>query len=427
MIKYLKISNIGELDIRLVALMGGTTKSGKEGLIGEFGSGLKCTLAWLLRNNVAFHIYSGESECNITTEGEIIGDTQFDIICINGQRTSITANMGKEWLSWMIVRELWANAIDEGDPAREVKSTVQGEDGRTTIYIQVTPEIQQVLEDWNRYFIHDQIPMSSTHMYKLYPGGNKLRIYKQGILIHEDEEMKSLFAYDIHYASINELREFTGSPMYYCAEAIKNAEEKAIKYYLENISEEYWEGKRLDYDWISSKWSAKWQEVLGSARIIHQKAIDNSKAKGIPVDEKDYIVVPEKVYKALTSQFEGIGALKMVQKGSEFYEQYCEKTENRIKQALTILETCEYPMHEELQFKYGFFADRLTQALIKIDEKTIYISQGLLQQPLTDIVAVLIEENEHFNTGYGDHTREFQTHLLKLYTRQLLKTQQIEI
>ena len=84
-------------------------------------------------------------------------------------------------------------------------------------------------------------------------------------------------------------------------------------------------------------------------------------------------------------------------------------------------------MHEELQFKYGFFADRLTQALIKIDEKTIYISQGLLQQPLTDIVAVLIEENEHFNTGYGDHTREFQNHLLKLYTRQLLKTQQIEI
>jgi hypothetical protein len=82
--RFLKITNDGELDIRLVALMGGTTKTGKN-TIGTFSSGLKYTLAWLLRNNLAFHIYSGKEECRINTVTEQIKDTEFDIICINGE------------------------------------------------------------------------------------------------------------------------------------------------------------------------------------------------------------------------------------------------------------------------------------------------------------------------------------------------------
>ena len=43
--KYLKIRNRGELDIRLVSLMGGTTISGNSYKIGRFGTGLKYSLA----------------------------------------------------------------------------------------------------------------------------------------------------------------------------------------------------------------------------------------------------------------------------------------------------------------------------------------------------------------------------------------------
>ncbi len=52
--KYLKIQNDGILDIRLVALMGGTTKENDKFKIGQFGTGFKYTLAYLFRNKSYF-------------------------------------------------------------------------------------------------------------------------------------------------------------------------------------------------------------------------------------------------------------------------------------------------------------------------------------------------------------------------------------
>ena len=58
--RYLKIQNNGLLDIRLVALMGGTTKSKDTFKIGQFGTGLKYTLAFLYRNNIDFKVFVGQ-------------------------------------------------------------------------------------------------------------------------------------------------------------------------------------------------------------------------------------------------------------------------------------------------------------------------------------------------------------------------------
>jgi hypothetical protein len=40
---------------------------------------------------------------------------------------------------------------------------------------------------------------------------------------------------------------------------------------------------------------------------------------------------------------------------------------------------------------------------------------------------MLVEENEHFNTGLSDETRAFQQHFINLYTRQLLAGHEVEI
>ena len=67
--------------------------------------------------------------------------------------------------------------------------------------------------------------------------------------------------------------------------------------------------------------------------------------------------------------------------------------------------------------------------MAKINTKTkkIYVSKALLSGSLFDIVSMLVEENEHFNTGFNDHTREFQTHFINLFTKQILERNQIEI
>lgn len=428
--KYLKIQNKGLLDIRLVALMGGTTKRNDVHKIGFFGTGLKYTLAFLFRNNLSFKIFVGTEEVNITSELETIGETEFEIICINGNRTSITANMGHDWKAWQICRELYSNALDEGEPIKEVVTdkNLKGFKNKTTFYIQIDSQIQQVLDDWNKYFIQNQEPMCITDDgYKIYAGGPSTKIYKNGILIHENDKVPALFSYDYASAKINEMREFQGSTNQIAVYALSQANGKVAQYFLENINSNpnYLEAT-MDYNWFID-WKGQWVDTIGAAKIITQKSIDQMIGRGISIQASDYIVVPEATYKGLTSQFPGVGALKVVQKGYEFQEHYDPILENKIKEALVILEACNYLMHPDLEFVYGYFEDRTIQAQIHFTEKKIYFSNTLLSTSLFNIITTIIEENEHFLTGLEDCSRSFQQHWVNLFTQKLLTEAQIEL
>lgn len=424
--KYLKIQNQGELDIRLVALMGGTTKANDQFKIGQWGSGLKYTLAYLLKNNLDFKIFIGENEVKVTTETETIRDEPFEIICIDGKRTSITTQMGGvAWKGWMIVRELWCNALDEGGEVKEITETLHGAENCTTFYIQLSTEIKEVWDNWSKYFIQGVEPMSVKSHYKIYPGGDSLRFYKNGVLIMERANRKSLFSYDIGYAEINELREYNGSIEYPIADALSSASAKVIEYFLENISEKYVEG---DMDYTSFvTFAPEWKDALGGAKLIHREIIENMAGRGIETDMQSLVCVPKCVYQHLTKQFPGIGALRLANKINEFYEIYDAECETRVKSALAILETCGYFIHPELKFVYGAFGDKNVWAQIHMDSKEIMISEAIKNKSTFDIVTTLVEENEHFQTGFGDRTRDFQQHFINLYTKTLLDKNQVPI
>lgn len=425
--KYLKIQNDGLLDIRLVALMGGTTKSKDKYKIGQFGTGLKYTLAYLFRNNLDFKIFVGEQEVKVHTEVEKIKEEDFEIICINGHRTSITTKMGEDWSAWMIVRELWCNALDESGACREITTNAVGEENTTAFYIQIDNEIQKVIDNWHKYFIHEQEAVFANDDVAIYPAGDHLCIYKQGVMVKEYPNYKSVFSYDYKSADINELREFNGSPNMVVTYCLVKANEKAARYFLENVREHHFEGRdQMDYGWFVSFGEA-WKDVIGSGKIIYQKVLDNINARGITPDTIGYIIVPETVYRALTKQFQGIGATYVAGKINDFYEHFDERLEQIIKEALVILEACGYSFHPELEFIYGHFEDKTTMASIDISGKKVYIAQMMLQKPLFTIVSMLIEENEHFNTGLTDCSRAFQQHFIDLYARTLLAGKEIEI
>lgn len=417
--KYLKIQNSGELDIRLVALMGGTTKSKDEFKIGQWGSGLKYTLAYLLKNNMDFKIFIGENEVKVTTEIETIRDEDFEIICINGKRTSITTQMGGQaWEPWMIVRELWCNALDEGGESKEVTESCNGSIGTTTFYIQLTSDIKKVWDNFSDYFIHGQEPLCETGTHKVFAGGNAMRLYKQGVLIYEDKHKTSLFSYDIKGADINELREFRGTPSLEMTRALAQANERVISYFFENITEKFYEGE-MDYGWYCT-FSQSWKTVIGKSKIIHKKAIETMNSRGIDFDVESLIVVPKNVYDFLTKEFVGIGALRMADKINEFYEIFDSEIDMKIKAGLATLEACGYFMHPELKFVYGIFGDKRIWAQVNKDTKEIMISECIKNKSHFDIVTTIIEENEHFNTGFMDKSREFQQHFIDLYAKTML-------
>lgn len=423
--KYLKIANDGILDIRLVALMGGTTKGNDQFKIGQFGTGLKYTLAFLFRNNLHFRIFAGMDEISITLDEEIIRNETFEIICINGHRTSITTRMGSDWQAWMVIRELWSNALDEGGPDRYVTTQINGEADKTVFYIQVDKQIQDVLDQWDKYFIHGIAPWFENNSVAIYPGGDSRRFYKNGILIDEEKDKKTMFAYDIKDASLNELREFKGSHEYSVTNALLQANERVIEYFLENITDDHYEAD-LSFDWWHIKFSPTWEKVIGNAKIIHQKALDHLKEAGAETPT-ELIVVPEMLYKALAKQFERVSALRVASKIGEFFEDHSAEAENKLKQGLVILEACGYHMHPELTFVFGYFGDKKILGKVSMNEKKVYISNTVLQASLHAVVAVLLEESEHYNTGMADCSREFQSHWINLYTRELLAKNKIEV
>lgn len=429
--KYLRITNTGMLDARLIPLMGGTTKANDEFKIGQFGTGLKYALAYLLRENVHFTLHTSGECVPIDVVLEEIAGEEYGIITIHGEKTSITTNMGKEWEPWMIVRELWCNALDEGGCSVEVVDGLKiPEDDQTCFHIQLVGQFVEVWQNWTDYFIHDIKPLEDNKHFAVYPNGNKpMRLYKNGVLIWQASEKHSVFHYDIKTASINELREFLGSARSAVTSVLPRLGKDAVEYYLEHIKDEAGKVSEKLYDtdvdfmYTYHNMGQAWQDALGSAKIITQKAIEEIQARGLDIDLAGVVPVPHNLYRELTKSFKGIGALRTADKINEFFEVHNPEAQQALNAAFEVLDSVgyDYAPDPELKWVIGVFGDKDTVARIRVDEKTVFLSEAIQHKSLFDNVTTVVEEVEHFNTGLQDCSRAFQQHFINLYVKTLLK------
>jgi len=427
--KYLKITNKGELDARIVSLMGATNKSGNYDKIGHFGTGLKYTMAYLLRNNIDLKIFSGEKEIKIETKEETIAGTTYDIIYIDGEKTSITTNMGTDWEAWMIIREIWSNAVDEGDPYRGITEDLDSRYGYTTIYIELTIDILEIYNNWDKYFITNAVPIYVSDTVDIYPSNGQLRLYKQGILV-QTNPTDSVFNYDIKNARLNELREYQGLMESDIMEALVNITDvKTIKYFLEHVTEGHYEGKNVDYaySWYNKNFNHVWREILKDTKIIHAKALKRLIDRGIKVDPDTYMTVPEPLYKGLTKHFKDVGALMVSKTVEDFFEIHNDTLHDKILKAKNALDIAGYYMDPELSFVYGIFGDKNMFAKTDVEKKKIYISEKYLDSAMFSICTMLVEENEHYKTRFEYVTKKSQQHFINLYVSSIVDESRVNL
>lgn len=426
--KYIKFSNKGLLDIRLISLMGGSTKRGNDYKIGRFGSGLKYSLAWLIRNNVDFKIFVGEDMVNIQTKTEVIQGTSFDILYINGERSSISSSMGVDWEAWQIVREIFCNALDEGEYIKEITDLTVGQNGWTTFYIQLIDGIKETVDNWDNYFLHNRTPIYDCKEFAIYPAQEKLSIFKNGVLIHRDKDAKKgIFSYDIKAADINELREYKGYLTFDINECIKNLDRKSVELFLTFVNDESTFENGMEYYTFGSELKDTWKEALGQGRIIAQKDLDTFRARGVQIDETSLVPLPTGLFKILAHKFDNISAVRRADKVGSFYETFDAELELKTKAACAILESCGYEIHPELRFIFGEFGDKTTWARINRDEKIIMFSNELKRKTMFEIVTTVIEEIEHYRTNLEDCSRPFQQHFINLYTKELLERNEVKM
>jgi hypothetical protein len=119
--KMIIFQNPGLIDLRAVSIMGLNAKETKNP-IGQFGTGLKYSIAVLLRHNCNVHLYRGEERYIFTSVKEHFRGKEFDFVKMyrddivpkSATDLSFTLELGKHWEPWMAIRELESNARDEG-------------------------------------------------------------------------------------------------------------------------------------------------------------------------------------------------------------------------------------------------------------------------------------------------------------------------
>ena len=241
----MKVHFVTPTRISLINLttIGDSEKREDETKIGKFSSGQAYATALLLRDNVGIEIniyggYCTESEkytehityntskrvCDSTNKSKevivIEYEKQFhgDCSSVHSFReghseyetieTAFALQLGYNWNTWMAYRELMSNVLDEGGYVLEQENYPEPESG--TVITLTFDESNEFFNVWkNRHlYMNFEEPafIVSPSVEALENEEGFLRIYKQNILVYQDQKVPSRFAWNIKFGEIDERR-----------------------------------------------------------------------------------------------------------------------------------------------------------------------------------------------------------------------------
>jgi len=425
--KIIKITSKGEIDERAFSLLGASSKRDDNTKIGMFGSGLKYSLAYLLRKEIKFKVFSGYREVKFTTEEEIFRDKSFNRIYVNGKETSLTTDMGMDWQHWFVMREIYCNALDESEGSITIEEINSFEDiapieDFTSFFISVDEDFNTIINNWDDYFSEKRkdLIFHDEEFNQIYAGGEKVLIYRKGIRCHSNESTKALFHYDMSWIEINESRIIADDYefRYNLVKFLKTIkDEKVVHRILYNVND-YWE-KYLFWD-CSWSFNDSWKNVIGDKYLIPYETAGLWDEE-MKLLKGGYVVLPNSMIKSLKITFgtdikvigeNGVNDSKGDKKVIEILDK---KQSFMIKEATTFLKEAGFDIKYPIKIVKFHNPNVLGQA----DDSIIYLSEKLFNMGKRKLAAVIIEENEHNSTGWGDETREFQSHFIDLYLSSL--------
>lgn len=435
---YILIQNDGEIEPNCFELIGASTKRDDNTKIGFFGSGLKYSIAYMMRNNIDFKIYAGETELKFTTTTEYIRGKEFERICINGKETSYTITMGPTWTEdWFVIREIFCNALDESG-CQIVRETTHINPivGKTRIYIESTKSLRNVINNWDAYFSTEREPLFTSHrIYTSYLGEEPRQkvdiynktdgvIYRKGIRvgidenlmydygfssvkINEDRTAKSVSA--IGYSIIELLNTFVSES--YVANVLRNG--------IKSSNNKTVEFKAMETTHPQSVSSNKWVEFSNQyLLVVYEKS--GKYDKDIMLSSKEVFFIPKYFASFLKSNLPNISILGMGKKIGNTSMSDIETTPKMdylLKDVISSLNEMKYDIPFDISIVQFDEDDVLGQADIK--DKRIYLSSSLFDMGKREIALTLMEETEHILSGEGDETRAFQSHIFSRWLSSL--------
>ncbi|MGZ8364771.1 MAG: hypothetical protein ACXWWG_00500 [Nitrospira sp.] len=194
----ISFTNPGEIDPRSFIKLGWNAKPTTQNPFGFFGSGLKYSIAIVLRCGGSIKIWSGLAGYEFrAVEEEFRGTTQTDIQYRelgedNWHSLNYGLDWGKKWEPWMVFRELYCNAKDEGGGCQ--LGAARPEAGTTVVLVTGMPELIEAYEKRSAFMLDlSQKPLVSGLCVDVYKGRSNA-VYYRGILVGQTEEV-----YDFTY------------------------------------------------------------------------------------------------------------------------------------------------------------------------------------------------------------------------------------
>jgi len=443
---YIKIANQSDMVPRLaLEKLGLSTKRNDPSTIGQFGSGIKYAPIAALRMGIDW-VFAGCDEKG----GYLLrysAQEEDGINCIvydYGNYTkpsSFTVDAGV--LSWedefQIYREAVSNAIDESTltNTRWYKSIVDPSEvkvnyGEFAIYIEATPSMVFHYNNHAKYFLEEvenerELLYTSgsgyiqTHFWsKIGPG---LNVYTKKVLVHDNEEMDALFDYEIPSLRLNEQR--TVSDEYQMRYILGSAIAKCFDGYIIDkfISaaingDSVYELDHVEFHGtqheVSNQWLVEWNEIAG------ENCLMLSAEEYLSIGIRDYITELGRKCKVVGSPLiwnillaAGVSTLKTIAGESiNFDIDYDVNKYPKLIEAIKIAARFEPKINDISDRIYCFTPKQNHKYLgLVIDKDTankrILIDKNhAINDQIQEIVATLIHEFDHFDTGYGDGDTE---------------------
>jgi hypothetical protein len=264
-------ANNGVISLIDLLSIGDSHKKDDSSTIGQFNTGLITALAIAVRNDITINIYSGafkytpeKGAITDTVSGktkEIILLNQYDVVTgelIKTHETAFGIYLGLNWSVAMISREVFSNCLDERG-LRVTEVDLQAYDTHVEI-VNNHPEIQDVIDNWGAYFLEEKEVLTEYNNIKIMHNdlpGSPYVIYKNGIQVYRNTEVKSMFLYNCKNVSIDEMRILLDRnsaeiDISYAIRATNNYE--LINYFLDNLSKDFVEWDNTSYGTYSHEW-----------------------------------------------------------------------------------------------------------------------------------------------------------------------------
>jgi hypothetical protein len=409
--KYLQIKNQGMIEAQALTLMGASSKVGDSSKIGMFGSGNKYAIAFFIRNNIGLKVFTGKKEIKITTEIQEFREQSFSVILIDGQKTSITTTMGKDWILWQAIREIYCNALDEGSDDIKIVDDISPMENETHFYIEMTTEIEHFMGNFDNYFTKDKTIVQENEVGQIFTCSDALvNVFRKGIRCW-DSHKTSVYDYNFNEMDINESR-----VVRYQWEIYESFFQLLIRSTDNEVMDRIFGAMRdrLNFECLAGmcislpidKSSTKFKNYVYTNKFAPLEMGGSLTEKEV----EEFTIVPLSVYEAIEPLMNEDNKAEAFRKstGGEFFfeiENLSQLQQVTMDRAMEFFKECKYDINYEI-VPVQFVKKHI---LGMAENNKIYVSDIAIEKGVHDLCNTIIEEQIHLKYETEDHSRLFQT------------------